>query len=151
MTSARVYWDVPVKDRLCRALYAASRTTTARYRPILAPLNLTYPQYLVMAVLWQSDRQAVGSVAQVLSLDASTISPLLKRLESMGLLARERDPLDERQVIISLTPRGSALREDAATVPKQICEATGLSLEAYADLVRQLEQMRQTLQEGVDA
>ncbi|MER6183153.1 MarR family transcriptional regulator [Streptomyces sp. NPDC001652] len=119
-------------DQLCFALYAASRAVTARYRPLLDALQLTYPQYLVMLVLWEQDSISVRDLGTALQLESSTLSPLLKRLEANGLLRRERRPEDERSVSLTLTDAGAALRERAQTVPVAIGDAMGLTPEQDA-------------------
>ncbi|WP_394815993.1 MarR family winged helix-turn-helix transcriptional regulator [Streptomyces gibsoniae] len=116
-------------DQLCFALYAASRAVTARYRPLLDALGLTYPQYLVMLVLWDQDSISVRDLGQALQLESSTLSPLLKRLESSGLLRRERRQEDERSVAIRLTDAGARLRDRARTIPPAIGDAMGLTRE----------------------
>ena len=102
--------SVALDDQLCFALYAASRAVTARYRPMLDALGLTYPQYLVMMLLWESDHQTVGQLGSRLALDSGTLSPLLKRLTAAGLVTRHRRVEDERSVSIALTDEGRALR-----------------------------------------
>jgi DNA-binding MarR family transcriptional regulator len=124
-------------DQLCFALYAASRAVTTRYRPLLDELNLTYPQYLVMLVLWEQDEISVRDLGAALQLESSTLSPLLKRLEAHGLLRRERRPEDERSVAIRLTDAGAELREQARAVPVAIGDAMGLTPE-QDDLAKQL-------------
>lgn len=119
-------------DQLCFALYVASRAVTARYRPLLDVLGLTYPQYLVMLVLWERDAVSVREVGAALQLESSTLSPLLKRLEVAGLLSRERRTDDERSVVIRLTDAGAALREKARSVPVSIGDAMGLTAEQDA-------------------
>jgi DNA-binding MarR family transcriptional regulator len=116
-----------IDDQLCFALYAASRAVTARYRPLLDALGLTYPQYLVMLVLWEQDSISVRDLGTALQLESSTLSPLLKRLEAGGLLRRERRRDDERSVAIRLTDTGEWLRERAAAVPLAIGDAMGLT------------------------
>lgn len=114
-------------DQLCFALYAASRAVTARYRPLLEELGLTYPQYLVMLVLWEQDSISVRDLGAALQLESSTLSPLLKRLEAGGLLRRERRTDDERSIAIRLTEAGARLKERARSVPLDIGEAMGLT------------------------
>ncbi|MBF6228267.1 MarR family winged helix-turn-helix transcriptional regulator [Nocardia abscessus] len=116
-------------EQLCFPLYAASRAMTAVYRPKLDRLGLTYPQYLVMLALWERDERSVGDVCQALDLDSGTLSPLLKRLEAAGLVERRRSASDERRVDIRLTERGRALRAEAADIPAQMAEASGLSMD----------------------
>lgn len=110
-------------EQLCFALYSASRAVTAAYRPLLEPLDLTYPQYLVLLVLWEEEPCTVGHLGERLYLDSGTLSPLLKRLEAAGLVLRRRSDLDERRVEITLTPNGRALEERAACIPERLLEA----------------------------
>lgn len=119
-------------DQLCFALYAASRAVTARYRPLLGVLGLTYPQYLVMLVLWERGSVPVREVGAALHLESSTLSPLLKRLEANGLIRRERRSDDERSVALHLTPAGVALQDEARSVPVSIGDAMGLTPEQHA-------------------
>jgi DNA-binding MarR family transcriptional regulator len=113
-------------DQLCFALYAAQRAVTAAYRPLLAELGLTYPQYLTMLVLWERGEIPVKELGSALRLDYGTVSPLLKRLEAAGLVRRERSAADERSVRLVLTDEGEALRERARKVPGQLLVSTGL-------------------------
>lgn len=123
-------------DQLCFALYAASRAVVSRYRPLLDELGLTYPQYLVMLVLWERDEGSgpvsVRELGDQLRLDSSTLSPLLKRLEAHGLVRRRRDPADERSVRITLTDAGRRMRERARAVPVAMGNAMDLTPEQYA-------------------
>lgn len=113
-------------DQLCFALYAAHRAVTAAYRPLLEELGLTYPQYLVLLVLWERGETTVKDLATALRLDYGTMSPLLKRLEAAGLVRRERAEHDERSVIVACTGRGEELRGRAAGVPGALLATTGL-------------------------
>ncbi|MET9419241.1 MULTISPECIES: MarR family winged helix-turn-helix transcriptional regulator [unclassified Streptomyces] len=113
-------------DQLCFALYAAQRAVTAAYRPLLAELGLTYPQYLTMLVLWERGEIPVKELGAALRLDYGTVSPLLKRLEAAGLVRRERSAADERSVRLVLTEEGEAMRERAEAVPAQLLVSTGL-------------------------
>jgi DNA-binding MarR family transcriptional regulator len=121
-----------LQDQLCFALYAASRSVTARYRPLLDELELTYPQYLVMLVLWEQQSASVRELGTALQLESSTLSPLLKRLEAAGLIRRQRRADDERSVTVSLTEAGARLQEKARAVPLAIGEAMGLTPEQDA-------------------
>jgi DNA-binding MarR family transcriptional regulator len=123
-----------VDRQLCFALYSASRAMTAAYRPILTELNLTYPQYLVLLVLWEEGRITVGRLGGRLQLDSGTLSPLLKRLEANGFVRRERSSDDERLVDVTLTPAGRRLERKAQCVPEQLFSATGMSEQQAADL-----------------
>ncbi|MET1074812.1 MAG: MarR family transcriptional regulator [Umezawaea sp.] len=116
----------PVDDLLCFALYAASRAVTAAYRPLLHDLGLTYPQYLVMVALWERGSMPVKDLGDALQLDYGTLTPLLKRLESAGLITRRRRLDDERSVQVGLTPEGEAMREAARDVPTSIGAAMGM-------------------------
>ncbi len=119
---------------MCFALYAASRAMTARYRPLLDALGLTYPQYLVMMLLWEEDNQTVGQLGARLSLDSGTLSPLLKRLTTAGLVTRHRRVEDERSVAIALTDAGRALRDRAEVINEEIICALGIDADEFADL-----------------
>ena len=127
-------FSLDLDDQLCFALYAASRAVTARYRPLLDDLGLTYPQYLVLLVLWERGPVPVKDVAAALQLDYGTLSPLLKRLEAAGLIRRERRPDDERSVRLVLTDAGDELRERAKDVPSAMGEAMNLGEEDTARL-----------------
>ncbi|MGW7357938.1 MarR family winged helix-turn-helix transcriptional regulator [Streptomyces sp. NPDC054802] len=130
--------SMTLDDQLCFALYSASRAVTAAYRPVLAALDLTYPQYLVMLAVWERGPVPMKELGGVLGLDYGTLSPLLKRLESAGLLRRERQPDDERVVTVDATERGRALRERAEEVPGSMGRAYGLTAEEAAQLRDQL-------------
>ncbi|MDA0181968.1 MarR family transcriptional regulator [Solirubrobacter phytolaccae] len=113
-------------QQVCFALYSASRAVTAAYRPLLEPLGLTYPQYLVMLALWEQSPRTVRELGTTLNLESGTLSPLLKRMEANGLVTRTRSTADERQVLVGLTKAGRALRERAETVPAQLAQAAGI-------------------------
>ncbi|MFC3337316.1 MarR family winged helix-turn-helix transcriptional regulator [Paracandidimonas soli] len=132
-------------NQLCFALYSASLAMNRVYRGLLKDLGLTYPQYLVMLVLWEQDGQTVSSIGQRLYLDSATLTPLLKRLEALQLVSRQRDPSDERQVIISLTGQGNALRERARHIPQAAMCATQRPTGKLAGLSRQLKKLREGL------
>lgn len=106
--------------QLCFPLYAASRLTTKIYEPFLSALDITYPQYLVLLVLWQEDEQTVNDIGSRLYLESNTLTPLLKRLEQKGLLTRQRSTADERKVMVKLTQAGKALRLKAVSIPQQL-------------------------------
>lgn len=126
--------DLDLQKQVCFALYAASRALTAIYRPVLERLGLTYPQYLVMLVLWERGPTSVKALGDSLQLDSGTLSPLLKRLEAAGLVDRARDPRDERSVVVSLTASGDRLREQATGIPRAVAEATGVPAAELAHL-----------------
>lgn len=125
-------------EQLCFALYAAQRAVTAAYRPLLDELGLTYPQYLVLLVLWERGEATVKELATALRLDYGTVSPLLKRLEAAGLVRRERSARDERSVHVVCTGRAEELRERAARVPGALLRATGLDGPEVARLREEL-------------
>jgi MarR family transcriptional regulator, organic hydroperoxide resistance regulator len=116
-------------SQLCFAVYSTAHAFNRVYKPLLDPLGLTYPQYLVMLVLWEHDDQSVKALGDRLFLDSGTLTPLLKRLEAAGLVRRTRDRADERQVRIALTDTGVALRARAKSVPAAIACASGLGAE----------------------
>jgi DNA-binding MarR family transcriptional regulator len=127
--------DVLALDRqVCFALSVAARNVVAVYRPVLEPLGLTHPQYLVMLALWQHGSLSVKRLSALLQLDPGTLSPLLKRLEAAGLLRRERDPEDQRNLALTLTDEGIALREQAERIPTGIVERLGLPPEDLVGL-----------------
>ncbi|WP_266181203.1 MarR family winged helix-turn-helix transcriptional regulator [Dyella humicola] len=133
-------------QQLCFALYASSRSITGLYRPLLEPLGLTYPQYLVMLVLWEQDGITVRELGQRLQLDSGTLTPLLKRLQSAGLVSRQRRAEDEREVEIRLTPAGLALREPASDIPACMAQRLELSFDQMQRLRDELKQLTQHLQ-----
>ena len=132
-------------NQMCFALYSASLTMTKVYKALLQKLGLTYPQYLVMLVLWEQDARSVSELGERLFLDSGTLTPLLKRLEAVELIARERDTVDERCVIVRLTSAGRKLQKRAQVIPKQVTCATECSLPELAGLTRQLADLRAAL------
>ncbi|MEI4270394.1 MarR family transcriptional regulator [Klenkia sp. LSe6-5] len=130
--------SVELDDQLCFALYAASRAVTARYRPMLDRMGLTYPQYLVMMLLWETDGQTVGQLGSRLALDSGTLSPLLKRLTTAGLVTRHRRVDDERSVSIQLTEAGRALQSQALDVSAEMIGALGLTIAEFDHLKAEL-------------
>jgi len=132
---------------MCFALYSANLALHKVYRKLLGELDLTYPQYLVMLVLWQRDDVIVSEIGEKLFLDSATLTPLLKRLETAGLLVRNRAKTDERQVIITLTDAGKALKEKAKGIPEAIMCATECDIEEMSALKGQLESLRERLKD----
>lgn len=130
---------------LCFALYSANLAMHKLYRQLLSELGLTYPQYLAMLVLWERDDLTVSELGQRLFLDSATLTPLLKRLEVMGLIARTRSKDDERQVLITLTPAGRELKAKATSIPSAVLCASACSPVQLADLKQQLETLRNNL------
>lgn len=145
-TATQVSADWLALDRqLCFAMYSASLAMTKVYKPLLAPLGLTYPQYLVMLVLWERDGLTVGEIAERVFLDSPTVTPLLKRLEAAGLVSRDRSPQDERQVLITLTPAGRSLRQRASHLPQCIVDASDTELAELIDLRDRLLALRERM------
>lgn len=132
-------------NQLCFALYSASLAMTKLYKPLLDELGLTYPQYLVMLVLWEGDGLMVSELGQRLCLDSGTLTPLLKRLESTGLLSRMRDAEDERRVRIQLTAAGRKLKARAAKVPGCVLAASQCSIPELLQLTKQVRRLRERL------
>jgi DNA-binding MarR family transcriptional regulator len=130
--------DMLLSEQACFALYSASRAVTDVYRPLLAELGLTYPQYLVLLLLWEDEPRSVKQIADALQLDYGTVSPLLKRLEALGAVERRRAPHDERTVSVHLTAAGRELRGRAAHVPEAIGCAMGLDERARHELIELL-------------
>ena len=142
--------QVPQLDgQLCFALYSTSLAMSKLYRKLLRPLGLTYSQYLVMMVLWQRDGLTVSEVGERLFLDSATLTPLLKRMEAAELITRARAASDERQVIISLSAQGDAMRAEAAKLPEAIIGATKCSLPQVVALREELNALRASLVQAV--
>jgi DNA-binding MarR family transcriptional regulator len=124
----------PLDDQLCFDLYAASRAVTAAYRPALTELGLTYPQYLVLIVLWEHESLTVRELATHLRLDHGTLTPLLKRMEASGLIERRRDNVDERYVVVSLAGKGESLRQHAERIQCDMKDQLGLGPDEFEEL-----------------
>ena len=134
-------------EMVCFSLYSAARATTQAYRSLLAPWGLTYPQYLVLAILWHEGEQTIGSLGDAMQLDSGTLSPLVRRLEQAGLVAKTRSSQDERVVTVQLTPAGHALRSDLAKIPAQIAELSGIRDDAHRRrLISELHELTALLQ-----
>ncbi|NIJ40264.1 DNA-binding MarR family transcriptional regulator [Parvibaculum indicum] len=129
-------------NQLCFALYSTSLLMTKAYKPLLAEIGLTYPQYLAMLALWEEDGVTVNALGGRLYLDSGTLTPLLKRLETAGLITRARSAVDERQVLIRLTGEGRALKRKAARIPGKAAVAAGLPLSDLISLRRKLKKLR---------
>ncbi len=126
-------------EQLCFSIYSAHHVFNRLYKPLLEPLSLTYPQYLVMMALWESDVLSVKDLGRRLGLDSGTLTPLLKRLEKGGYIERKRDVADERRVLISLTAEGKALKTRARAIPDAVMEACGGNLTQISQLKTRLE------------
>ena len=134
-----------LERQLCFAVYSAAHAFNRAYKPILDRVGLTYPQYLVMLVLWEKGCLSVKIIGEKLDLDSGTLSPLLKRLEQAGLIIRTRDPKDERQVIISLTEKGAGMKCQVGTIMNAIGQATGCDMTEIANLRDRLQQLKTNL------
>ena len=145
MTKINTDSALQLDNQLCFALYSASLAMTKLYAPLLNALNLTYPQYLVLLVLWEQDGLTVTALGDRLTLNSGTLTPLLKRMEASGLLLRKRSQDDERRVLVSLTPEGKKLKTRAAAIPSCVTEATDCSLSALLALTAQLKALRDRL------
>ncbi|HVI52924.1 MAG TPA: MarR family transcriptional regulator [Candidatus Sulfotelmatobacter sp.] len=139
-----------LSSQLCFAVYSTAHAFNRLYKPFLDRLGLTYPQYLVMLVLWEQDGLAVKEIGALLHLDSGTLTPLLKRLEAAGLISRRRDAADERQVRIALTNQGRALREQAKTVPGNILKSCGRPVEDVVGLRDAMLSLRDALNLAAD-
>jgi DNA-binding MarR family transcriptional regulator len=135
-------------EQLCFALYSTSLAMTKIYRKLLRGLGLTYPQYLVMLVLWERDGVSVSEIGERLFLDSATLTPLLKRIEALGLISRRRAHEDERQVIVSLSRAGRELRQKAGEVQDGVFHASGCALDELVAIKQQLDRLRGRLMEN---
>ncbi|MFZ3140561.1 MarR family winged helix-turn-helix transcriptional regulator [Polaromonas sp.] len=142
---ADAYAMLQLDNQLCFALYSTSLAMTRLYKPLLDALGITYPQYLALLVLWEQDGLSVSELGERLFLDSGTLTPLLKRLESSGLVSRLRAIDDERRVHITLTPAGRALKEQAAKIPGCLLSATHCSIPELVSLTQQVQALRRQL------
>jgi DNA-binding MarR family transcriptional regulator len=126
--------QLKLENQICFPVYAFSREMTNLYKPFLDELSLTYPQYLVMLILWEQKQQTVNQLGEKLYLDSGTLTPLLKRMEQKGILTRTRSKIDERVVLISTTEAGEKMQEKAALIPEQLVAALGLSIDELRQL-----------------
>ncbi len=138
----------PLSEHLCFSLYATSLAFTKLYRPLLEQMGLTYPQYLVLLVLWEQDGRAVKELGEALALDSGTLTPLLKRMEAAGLVSRTRDSADERRVIVHLTPQGRAMQGQASCLPEAAGKALGMAPDDIRKLKQQIDRVRASLEQG---
>lgn len=137
-TLSEIENPLALDQQVCFGLAVAARSVIALYRPLLEPLGLTHPQYLVMLALWEEESLRLSELGRKVQLDPGTLSPLLKRLESQGYLRRERNKLDERSLSVVLTDRGRALRDDAEKIPPAIVERLDMSVDELKELHRRL-------------
>ena len=139
------YSNLNLDHQLCFLVYSTNLALNQLYRKLLTPLGLTYPQYLVMLVLWEKDGLTVSEIGEKLFLESSTLTPLLKKLQSNGLVNRERSTKDERQVIISLTAQGHALKLKAVDIPLQVAQASACDLDSITQLKDLLSNLRENI------
>jgi DNA-binding MarR family transcriptional regulator len=141
MNSLNAY--VPtLDDQLCFSLYGASLAISRAYKPLLDQLDITYPQYLVLSALWESDGQTIGAIADRLGLDSSNVTPLVKRMEAAGLVLRQRNPSDERQVVVSLTTAGADMHARSACLGQRLFESSGMNGQALVQLNKTVQAFR---------
>jgi MarR family transcriptional regulator, organic hydroperoxide resistance regulator len=138
---------LPLDDQLCYAIYSAGMAIQRVYKPLLDDLGLTYPQYLVLNVLWREDKLTVGSIAERLALESSTLTPMLKRLEAAGLLRRTRNPANERQVVVALTDKGRELRSRAGCLADALLSSSGRSPAHLNQINRDVRELRDAIYE----
>lgn len=149
MTQKKPSNPAPLDDQLCYAIYSAGMAIQRVYKPLLDELGLTYPQYLVLNVLWRDDDLTVGAIADRLALESSTLTPLLKRLEAAGFLRRTRNPENERQVVIALTDQGRALQSRAGCLNDALLSISGQPLANLGSLNREVRLLRDTIYKNI--
>ena len=144
-----VYEQLKLDNQLCFRLYTASRLVAGAYNPYFEPLGITYPQYLVLLVLWEKDQQPVNDIAKRLHLETNTVTPLLQRMEKAGFIVRKRGEKDTRQRIVSLTPKGIAMREQAKTIPDDLSKQVlqHVSMEEITNIIPSLDKLIEGLQQ----
>lgn len=136
MPDQEIYSELKLENQLCFPIYACSREITKMYQPLLDEIGVTYSQYLVLLVLWEQEQCTVKELGEALYLDSGTLTPLLKRMQTAGLIMRERSTSDERKVNISLTEKGWELREQARSIPQSIVQHACLKVEEHNDLLK---------------
>ncbi len=142
------YEQLKLENQLCFPLYACSRRIVSRYAPLFKPLGITYTQYIVFLALWEEDGQSVGELCRRLYLDSGTLTPLLKKMEEAGFLTRSRSSRDERVVLVTLTDKGRALKEQAKDIPGQVGSCIPLSPEEAATLYTLLHKVMDGLEQA---
>lgn len=139
--------QLKLENQICFPLYVSSRLLTRAYQPLLAQLGITYPQYLVMLVLWEKDAVTVSNISEKLYLNSNTLTPLLKRMEKMDLITRKRSELDERQVFIALTDKGNKMKKQAQCIPELLINKIELPPHELAQFKNTLQQLLQNLED----
>ncbi|MDA3929516.1 MAG: MarR family transcriptional regulator [Prolixibacteraceae bacterium] len=137
--------ELKLENQLCFPFYSISRLIIRKYKPFLDELDITYPQYLVLLVLWENDHQPVNDIAKNLHLQTNTVTPLLQRLEKMKIVNRNKSQKDERKVIVSLTPSGNEMKEKAKNIPKKLMDGVNINLQDLIELKNQLNIMIEAL------
>jgi DNA-binding MarR family transcriptional regulator len=132
-------------DQLCFSLYGASMAINRAYKPLLDALEITYPQYLVLSALWEHDAQSIGAIGERLGLDSSNVTPLVKRMEVAGLVSRQRNPADERQVFVTLTAAGREMRVRSACLGQTLFAAAGLSIDKLIQFNKDVQAFRDSV------
>jgi DNA-binding MarR family transcriptional regulator len=139
---------IPLDSQLCFSLYGTTIAINRTYKPLLDGLGITYPQYLVLSVLWERDGQMISSIAERLALEPSTITPLVKRLEQAGWVTRKRSMIDERQVGVHLTDSGKALRSRTACLTETLLQRSGMTVDEITSLNKRVQALRRALTES---
>lgn len=139
------YEEIKLDNQVCFSLYAASREIIKLYKPLLDRYNLTYTQYIAMLVLWEDEKSTVKEIGKRLHLDSGTLTPLLKKIESMGLITRYRDVNDDRVVIVELTEKGKSLRDHVTEVPREITCKVNMPIENLIELKKHLDELLKSL------
>jgi MarR family transcriptional regulator, organic hydroperoxide resistance regulator len=142
---------LPLESQLCFAVYSANIAINRMYRPVLDRLGITYPQYLIMSALWEMDGQTIGAIADRLSLESSTVTPAVKRLEVADFLTRQRNPDDERKVVVTLAPKGKMLQEDAKCLTDTLLQKSGLPVASIIRLNEEIRRLRDALVSNTSA
>lgn len=142
--------EITLDQQLCFALYSASMAIGRAYKPLLDALEITYPQYLVLSTLWERGAQSVGNIADRLALESSTITPLVKRLEQADFVVRKRNPEDERQVVVSLTAKGTALHEKSGCLGETLFASARMSAKRLIDLNREVRAFRDAVNDSLE-
>lgn len=139
------YESIKLENQLCFSLYATSREIIKLYKPFLDKFNLTYTQYVAMLVLWEDEKSTVKEIGKRLHLDSGTLTPLLKKIESMGLIKRYRDVNDDRVVIVELTKQGRLLKDEVTEVPREMACKINMTMESAMELKRDLDELLNSL------
>ncbi|MGD8189377.1 MarR family winged helix-turn-helix transcriptional regulator [Brevibacillus ginsengisoli] len=140
--------SLKLDNQLCFSIYACSREITSLYRPFLDQLGITYPQYLVLLILWEAEECTVKELGERLYLDSGTLTPMLKRMEAANLIKRQRSQMDERKVLVQLTDKGKEMKQEAYCIPEAIFEQVGVSQDEFVMLLAKFKQMLHTIHQA---